>query len=106
MEVKAGEVVLMDIPFIDNSSSKLRPAFILFSDFENVVVIGVTSNPKMHGILLTKKDGLIKDSVLKLNYIFTLPKDAIIQKICYLCYNKRKEIYLELEKLLKEIISN
>ncbi len=69
MEVKAGQVVLIDFPFIDNSSSKVRPAFVLFSDFENVVVIGITSNLKMSGILLTKKDGLYKDSILKLNYI-------------------------------------
>jgi mRNA interferase MazF len=105
MEVKAGEIVLIDVPFIDNSNSKIRPAFVLFSDFENIVVIGITSNLKMSGIRLTKGEGLIKESILKLNYIFTLPKHTVIQKICYLCYSKRKEIYLELEKLLREIIT-
>jgi len=101
MEVKAGQVVLIDFPFIDNSSSKVRPAFVWYSDF---VVIGITSNLKMSGILLTKKDGLYKDSILKLNYIFTLPKDSIIQEICYLSQEKRKEIYLRLETLIKDIL--
>lgn len=76
----------------------------MFSDFENVVVIGIISNLKMSGILLTKKDGLYKDSILKLNYIFTLPKDSIIQEICYLSQEKRKEIYLRLEALIKDIL--
>lgn len=37
---------------------------VLFEDFGNVVIAGMTSNTSMKGITLTKKDGAIKDSVI------------------------------------------
>lgn len=104
IEAKAGQVVLIDFPFIDNSSSKVRPAVVLFSDYDNIILAAITSNLNAQGIKLTKEDGLFKDSVIKLNYIFTLPKDLIIMHISNLNTDKRKEIYLKLEKIIKSIL--
>ncbi len=102
MAFKAGEVVLVNFTFIDNSESKIHPALIVFSDFNDIVLIGITSNLQMKGILLPKKDGLFKDSRLKLNYIFTMPKQSAIRRVCYL-NEERKEVYLKLEEMIKKI---
>ena len=56
---------------------KKRPALILFEEFDNVVVAGITSNLQMEGVPLLKEEGAVKDSVIKLNYIFTISKVMI-----------------------------
>ena len=38
-------------------------------EFDNIIVAGITSNKSMNGISLTKQEGAVKDSVIKLNYI-------------------------------------
>lgn len=87
-----GDIVLVEVPFTDKDEIKLRPAMVLFEEFDNVVIIGITSNIKMDGIFIPKEEGLIIDSVLKLNYIFTIDKKRIKSKITKLS-----------EKLLKKI---
>ena len=87
-----GDIVLVEIPFTDKDEIKLRPAMVLFEEFDNVVIIGITSNIKMDGIFIPKEEGLITDSLLKLNYIFTIDRKRIKSKITKLS-----------EKLLKKI---
>ena len=70
--LKLGDVVLTKVQFVDTFEVKIRPVVVLFEDKGNIVVAGITSNEKMDGILLTKKEGAVKDSVIKLNYIFTI----------------------------------
>ena len=82
---KLGDVILAEIQFTDTFEVKTRPAVVLFEEFGNVVVAGVTSNLEMKGILLTKKDGALKDSVIKLNYIFTISAITFMQ-LFYLSY--------------------
>ena len=101
IEAKVGQVVLIDFPFIDNTSSKVRPALVLFSEYGNIILAAITSNKKASGIKLTKADGLLYDSTIKLNTIFTLPKEMIIMHICDLNQAKRKEVYLKLEEMIK-----
>ncbi|HRS42344.1 MAG TPA: type II toxin-antitoxin system PemK/MazF family toxin [Candidatus Diapherotrites archaeon] len=101
IEAKVGQVVLIDFPFIDNTSSKVRPALVLFSEYGNIILAAITSNKKASGIKLTKADGLLYDSTIKLNAIFTLPKEMIIMHICDLNQAKRKEVYLKLEEMIK-----
>ncbi|HEC92281.1 MAG TPA: hypothetical protein ENI51_04710 [Candidatus Atribacteria bacterium] len=67
-----GDIILVEVPFTDRLEVKLRPALVLFEEKKNVIIAGITSNLKMGGILLPKSEGLIVDSVLKLNYIFTV----------------------------------
>lgn len=98
--LEAGNVVLVKVQFTDTFEIKKRPAVVLFEEFGNVVVAGITSNLGMKGIPLTKKEGAIKDSVIKTNYIFTLTEKAIEKQLFKLSRQKKQELYNELEKKL------
>ena len=95
--LKSGDVVLAQVQFTDSFEVKIRPAVVLFEEMGNVVIAGITSNTKMKGISLTKKDGAIKDSVIKTNYIFTVSDAAIKKKLFELGKNKRSELYKDME---------
>jgi len=96
--LKAGDIVLAHIQYMDTFETKLRPALILFEEYDNFVVAGVTSNTSMDGIPLTRKDGAIKESVIKLNYIFTISKMMILKPLFSLAMEKKKMVYEELVK--------
>lgn len=97
---KTGDIVLTNIQFTDTFEIKKRPALVLFEEFGNIVVAGITSNLEMKGIPLTKKDGAVKDSVIKLNYIFTV-SSAMIEKVLFsLSSGKKKEVFNELVERL------
>ena len=98
---KLGEVILAEIQFTDTFEVKTRPAVVLFEEYDNVVVAGVTSNQEMHGIPLLKKEGAIKDSVIKLNYIFTISEKMIKKSLFSLSAEKRKIVVSELIKKLQ-----
>src|SRR3989344_3677252 len=98
---KLGDIVLTQIQFTDTFEIKKRPALVLFEEFGNIVVAGITSNLQMEGIPITKKEGAIKDSVIKLNYIFTI-SEAMIEKILFsLSKEKKKKVYDELIERFK-----
>ena len=88
---KLGEVVLAEIQFADSPDIKTRPAAVLFEEYGNIVVAGITSNLKMGGILLAKKEGAIKESVIKLNYIFTI-SEKMVKKVLFSLSNEKKKI--------------
>ncbi len=101
--LKSGDVVLAKMQFTDTFEIKKRPALVLFQEFNNVIVAGITSNLEMKGIPLTKKDGAIKDSVIKLNYVFTI-SEAMISKILFkLKADKKKIVFEELVKKLSSL---
>ncbi len=102
---KSGDVVLATIQFANSPEIKIRPAVVLFQEFDNIVVAGITSNLQMQGIPLTKKDGAIKDSVIKLNYIYTISELLIKKKLFILSKEKKKLVFQELEKKLKGLIT-
>jgi len=54
----------------------------------------------MKGIPLTKSEGAIKDSVIKLNYIFTISNEMVSKVIFHL--NKEKKLLL-LEEFSKRL---
>lgn len=99
--LKAGDVILANIQFTDTFEIKKRPALVLFEEFGNVVVAGITSNKEMKGVMLTKKEGAIKDSVIKLNYIFTISKEMVEKNLFHISDNKKKEVFEELTKRLR-----
>lgn len=93
---KSGDIILANIQFTDTFEIKKRPALVLFEEFDNIVVAGITSNLEMKGIPLTKKDGALKDSVIKLNYIFTI-SSVMIEKVLFsLSSEKKKKVREEL----------
>ena len=103
MTFKAGDVVIAQVQFTDTFEIKKRPALVLFEEYANVVVAGITSNTKMKGIPLTKQEGAIKDSVIKLNYIFTI-STAMVSKILFHLNTKKKQIiFQELQKRLSDL---
>jgi hypothetical protein len=69
---KPGDIILTTTQFTDTNEVKTRPALVLFEEHDNIIVAGITSNTKMKGIPLNKSEGAIKDSIIKLNYIFTI----------------------------------
>jgi mRNA interferase MazF len=95
--LNSGDVILAQVQFTDSFEVKTRPAVVLFEEMGNVVIAGITSNTKMKGIVLTKKDGAIKDSIIKTNYIFTVSEAAIKKKLFELGKNKKSELYKDIE---------
>ena len=47
---RPGDVVLAKVQFTDTFEIKTRPALVLFEEYGNIVVAGITSNPIRHGI--------------------------------------------------------
>jgi mRNA interferase MazF len=91
--LNSGDVVLTNIQFVDTFEIKKRPAVVLFEEHENVIVAGITSNKEMSGIPLTKKEGAIKDSVIKLNYVFTVSKMMLDKTLFSLSAEKKKLVF-------------
>lgn len=101
--LEPGEVILAQVQYTDSFETKKRPAVVLFEELTNVVVAGITSNHEMKGISLTEKDGMIKDSVIKTNYIFTITQKAITKKLFKLNKQKKAELYKELTRRLEKL---
>ena len=98
--LKAGDVIVASVQFTDTTEIKTRPAVVLFEDLGNVVIAGITSNLKMKGIPLSKSEGAIKDSVIKLNYIFTISDVMVSKVVFHLSQEKKRLIFDELNKKL------
>ncbi len=98
--LKAGDVIVASVQFADSNEVKTRPAVVLLEELGNVVIAGVTSNLKMKGIPLTKSEGALKDSVIKLNYIFTISEEMVSKVIFHLNEEKKQLIFDELTKKL------
>jgi mRNA interferase MazF len=99
--LKPGDIILTKIQFTDTFEVKIRPALVLYEEFDNIVVAGITSNKNMQGIPLTKKEGAVKDSVIKLNYIFTVSKMMINKVLFCLSEKKKTMVYNSLVEKIK-----
>ncbi|HLD05488.1 MAG TPA: type II toxin-antitoxin system PemK/MazF family toxin [Candidatus Nanoarchaeia archaeon] len=98
---KLGDVVLAQIPFIDLEQEKFRPAVVLFEDLGNIVVASITSNTRMRGIPLSIKEGTVKESVIKINYIFMVSFRRVKGLLFSLSYQKKEQIISELIKKIR-----
>ncbi len=101
--LRSGDVVLAQMQFTDTFEIKKRPAIILFEEFDNVVVAGITSNQQMKGIPLIKEEGAVKNSIIKLNYIFTISKAMIVKTVFHLNTEKKQMVYHELLHRLNQL---
>ncbi len=97
---KFGEVVLAEVQYTDTFEIKTRPAVVLFEEYGNIVIAGITSNTSMQGVVLTRDDGAMKESVIKLNYIFTVSDKMIKKVLFYLSSEKKRLIVSEFVKRL------
>jgi len=102
---RAGDVVIAQVQFTDTFEIKKRPALVLFEELDNIVVAGITSNTKMKGIPLTKEDGAIKDSVIKINYIFTISNAMVSKTLFHLNTKKKQMVFNEMQKRLNALNS-
>lgn len=98
MRHKFGDVVLAEVQFTDTFEIKTRPALILFEEQGNIVVMGMTSNLDMDGVRISRKEGAMKDSVIKLNYIFTLSEKMVKKFLFSISNEKKNAVKLELIK--------
>jgi len=98
--LKAGDVIVAYVQFTDTAEAKIRPALVLFEELGNVVVAGITSNLKMKGIPLSKSEGALKDSVIKLNYIFTISDEMVSKVVFHLSEEKKVLVFDELTEKL------
>ena len=103
MKFNPGDVVIAKAQFTDTFEIKTRPAVVLFEELGNVIIAGITSNKSMDGIPFLKSDGAVKDSVIKLNYIFTVSENMISKIIMRLSSEKQKEIYGGILKKLRNL---
>lgn len=95
---KAGDVIIARMHFVDNEGSKVRPALVLFEELGNVIIAGITTNMQMKGIHISTKEGAAQDSIIKLNYIFTITNEAILKTVFHLSPDKKQLIFDELSK--------
>lgn len=102
---KPGDVIIAKVQFTDTFEIKSRPALVLFEEFDNVVIAGITSNTRMEGVPLSKKEGAVKDSVIKLNYLFTISKAMVSKTLFHLSKEKKNLVFDELVKRLSELKS-
>lgn len=98
---KFGNIILAQVQYTDTFEIKKRPSLVLFEEQGNIVVMGITSNLKMQGIPLYKKEGAIKDSIIKLNYIFTI-SEKMAEKFLFSIPKIKKEIVKS--ELIKKIV--
>ena len=84
--MKKGDIVLLPFPFTNLEGNKLRPALILISLERDITVSFIST--KLHLkentdliLLPNDKNGLKKESVIKLSKIATISKDLIIGQL-------------------------
>mgnify|MGYP001626245155 FL=1 len=100
---KAGDVVITRVQFADSEGSKIRPALVLFEELGNIIIAGITTNLKMKGIRIYTNEGAAQESVIKLNYIFTITDSAIIKTVFRLSPEKRRLVFEEFIKKLESL---
>jgi mRNA interferase MazF len=103
---KSGDVVLVPVQFTDTDEVKKRPGLVLFEDHDNIVIAGITSNVKMDGIPLTVAEGAIKDSVIKLNYIFTVSAIMIDSVLFSLTKERRAIVHDALVEKISALVKS
>ena len=87
-EFEYGDIFIVDFdPSVGHEYQKIRPAIIVQSNssLKNsslITIVPITSNPK-NGIIISKnsKNGLYKDSAVKVNCITSFDKSRLLRKI-------------------------
>ncbi|MCL5117357.1 MAG: type II toxin-antitoxin system PemK/MazF family toxin [Candidatus Marsarchaeota archaeon] len=97
---KPGDVIITRMQFVDNEESKVRPALVLFEELGNIIIAGITTNMQMKGIFISTKEGAAQDSIIKVNYIFTITNEAILKTVFHLSPEKKRLAFDEISKRL------
>ncbi len=100
---KPGDVIITRMQFVDNEESKIRPALVLFEELGNIIIAGITTNMQMKGISISTKEGAAQDSIIKVNYIFTITNEAILKTVFHLSPEKKRLVFDEISKRLSSL---
>ena len=105
-----GKIVLINFPFTDLTSSKLRPALVLYESEKDVTVVFISSRISKatpNDVLIEeahsefKATGLKVDSFVKIEKIATLSKKLVIGELGQVGPEIKKEINDKVRKTLK-----
>lgn len=103
--IKAGDIILIPFPFTDMSGAKKRPALVLASVEKNLIVVMLTSQirKRKHEIPITnwQKAGLIRETVIRVDRIYTIDFSLVNQKVGSL----EKEDFKNVKKAVVKIIA-
>jgi len=105
-----GDIVVVPIPFSNQTESKLRPALVLSNEFFNVkypdlILAKITSigHSLPYDVVLNKNDlpegNLLKDSTINCGFVITVNKDIIQKKIGRISPNKIDEVKEKIKEL-------
>ncbi len=100
---KTGDVIIARVQFVEGEGFKIRPALVLFEEMGNVVIAGITTNMQMKGVRLSVHEGAAQESIIKLNYIFTITSEAILKTVFHLSKEKKRLIFEEIMKRLSAL---
>jgi len=105
--MRKGDIVLVPFPFTDLSATKQRPALVLVSEDEDVTLAFITTKKhwmKDWDLFLepTAKNGLKKESIVRLSKITTLEKRLVLGRLGTISKEKMASLNVNL-KLLFEI---
>jgi mRNA interferase MazF len=104
--VNKGDIVIVEFPYTDLISTKLRPSIILLENRFDYMICFITSNIKLkdtYDILLqpTLENGLRAKSIIKTNKIITIDKLIVKGKIGQLNKDEINMLNMHLTLLLK-----
>ena len=102
---RSGDIIIARVRFADDQGSKIRQALVLFEELGNVVIAGVTTNLHMKGVPISKSEGAPQDSIIKLNYIFTITNDVVLKTVFHLSGEKKRMVLKELMDKLEGLRS-
>ena len=115
MSYKKGDIVVVKFPFIlknGGPAQKGRPALVISDDkverrYKDVTLSAITSHVPKDVMELEiiiepiEASGLLKMSLLRLDFIMTVPEDLISRKIGELPKNLSQEVEIKLKRLLE-----
>ena len=101
-----GDIILLELPFIDLAGVKLRPVLVINSIelADDIIVLKITGTSGNHRIRISNEDleegKLKKESYIDCSSIFTVEKKLVIKKIGRLKEEALHRVMAKLRKIL------
>jgi mRNA interferase MazF len=102
MRIESGAVVLVNFPFTDLQSSKVRPALVLTQKRDDVIIVGIFSKVPAYlqdsWIIIDEEDPGFKQTGLKKTSVIKAEKIAVVHRSLI-----RKELGHLSQELLQKV---
>lgn len=94
---RAGDLILVEIPFTDLSGTKKRPAFVLAGEGDDYLVAFITSRierASREDVVIRKSpsNGLAVESAVLVHKLFTVHAKLIARKLGYCSASERRAV--------------